>query len=163
MRGGRRWRWLSCGPPCHELGPEVGWAIIIRAEVMHPTSIFAQAPRLASCPLASRPCTQRKPPAAARARSMTRKKHARKKHDSGNVAVVIATQKGAVRALDGRKEERPPVRRRAPAALGCHDCATHTAHGATPPSHRTSLTLWRLILVRDVQFWGAALFFFVRR
>ena len=35
------------------------------------------------------------------------KKRALKRRDSGNVAVVIATQKGAVRALDGRKEERP--------------------------------------------------------
>ena len=32
---------------------------------------------------------------------------AQERRDSGNVAVVIATQKGAVRALDGRKEERP--------------------------------------------------------
>ena len=31
----------------------------------------------------------------------------------------------------------------------------------TPPSHRTSLALWRWILVRDVQFGGAALFFFL--
>ena len=74
---------------------------------MHPASIFAQTLRLASCPLAWRPRTQRKPPAAARTRSMTRKKHAWKKRDSENVAVVIATQKGAVRALDGRKQERP--------------------------------------------------------
>ena len=66
MRGGRRWRWLSCGPPCHDLGAEVGWVIIKWAEVMHPpTSIFAQAPRLASRPLACRPRTQRKPPSAA--------------------------------------------------------------------------------------------------
>ena len=41
---------------------------------MHPTSIFAQTPRLASCLLASRLCAQRKPPAAARAQSMARKK-----------------------------------------------------------------------------------------
>ena len=27
MRGGRRWRWLSYGPPCLDLGPELGWAI----------------------------------------------------------------------------------------------------------------------------------------
>ena len=55
MRGGRRWRWLSCGPPCHNLGPEIGWVIIKWAEVIHPTSIFAQASRLASRPLACRP------------------------------------------------------------------------------------------------------------
>ena len=52
------------------------------------------------------------------------------------------------------------VRHRAPAALGRHDPAAPNAHGATPPSHRTSLVLWRLILVRDVPFGGAALFFF---
>ena len=76
VRGGRRWRWLSCGPPCLDLGPELGWVIIKWAGVMHPASIFAQTPRLASCPLACRPRTQRKPPAAARTHSMTRKKHA---------------------------------------------------------------------------------------
>ena len=72
---------------------------------------------------------------------------------------MIATQKGAVRALDGRKEERPQVRNRVPAAMGLHDPATLNAHGATPPSHRTLLALWRLVLVRDVPFGGAALFF----
>ena len=46
-------------------------------------------------------------------------------------------------------------------ALGCHDHATPNAQAATPPSHRTSLALWRWILVRDVQFGGAALFFFL--
>ena len=57
-----------------------------------------------------------------------------------------------------------PVRHRAPAALGRHDPAAPNAHGATPPSHRTSLALWRLILFRDMPFGGAALFFsFVRR
>ena len=59
------------------------------------------------------------------------------------------------------KTRTSPVRRRAPAALGCHDPTTPNAHGATPPSHRTSLALWRLILARDVQFGGAALFFFL--
>ena len=55
-----------------------------------------------------------------------------------------------------------PARRRAPAALGgCHDPATPNAQAATPPSHRTSLALWRWILVRDVPFGGAAWFFFV--
>ena len=53
-----------------------------------------------------------------------------------------------------------PARRRAPAALGCHDPATPNAQAATPPSHRTSLALWRWILVRDVSFGGAAWFFF---
>ena len=57
-------------------------------------------------------------------------------------------------------EKKNDPRRRAPASLGCHDPATPNAHGATPPSHRTSLALWRLILVRDVQFGGAVLFFF---
>ena len=63
------------------------------------------------------------------------------------------------------KKNTNPARRRAPAALGCHDPATTPdAQAATPPSHRTSLALWRWILVRDVQFGGAALFFFfVRR
>ena len=62
------------------------------------------------------------------------------------------------------KKNTTPARRRAPAALGCHDPATPNAQAATPPSHRTSLALWRWILVRDVQFGGAALFFFfVRR
>ena len=59
------------------------------------------------------------------------------------------------------KRRTTPVRRRAPAALGCHDPATPNAHGATPPSHRTSLALWRWILVRDMQFGGATLFFFL--
>ena len=36
VRGGRRWRWLSCEPPCLDLGPELGWVIIKWAEVMHP-------------------------------------------------------------------------------------------------------------------------------
>ena len=72
VQGGRRWRWLSCGPPCLDLGPELGWAIIKWAGVMHPASIFAQTPRLASCSLASRPSTQRKPPATARAHQITR-------------------------------------------------------------------------------------------
>ena len=45
-------------------------------------------------------------------------------------------------------------------ALGCHNPATTNAHGATPPSHRTSLALWRWILVRDVAFEGAACIFF---
>jgi hypothetical protein len=58
------------------------------------------------------------------------------------------------------KRRTTPVRHRAPAALGRHDPAAPNAHGATPPSHRTSLALWRLILVRDVLFGGAALFFF---
>ena len=77
------------------------------------------------------------------------------------MAVVITTQKGAVRALDRRKKIRPqPAVVLLPAALGCHDPATPNAQAATPPSHRTSLALWRWILVRDVQFGGAALFFF---
>ena len=59
------------------------------------------------------------------------------------------------------KRRTTPVRHRAPAALGRHDPAAPNAHGATPPSHRTSLALWRLILVRDVPFGGAALFFFL--
>ena len=59
------------------------------------------------------------------------------------------------------KKNTTPARRRAPAALGCHDPATPNAQAATPPSHRTSLALWRWILVRDVQFGGAALFFFL--
>ena len=59
------------------------------------------------------------------------------------------------------KKNTNPARRRAPAALGCHDPATPDAQAATPPSHRTSLALWRWILVRDVQFGGAALFFFL--
>ena len=58
------------------------------------------------------------------------------------------------------KRRTTPVRRRAPAALRRHDPATPNAHGATPPSHRTSLVLWRLILVRDVSFEGAAFSFF---
>ena len=58
------------------------------------------------------------------------------------------------------KTNTTPARRRAPAALGCHDPATPNAHGATPPSHRTSLALWRWILVRNVAFVGAAWFFF---
>ena len=62
----------------------------------------------------------------------------------------------------GTKRRTTRVRRRAPAALGCHDPATPNAQAATPPSHRTSLALWRLVLVRDVQFGGAALFFFLR-
>ena len=46
------------------------------------------------------------------------------------------------------KRSTTPVRHRAPAALGRHDPAAPTnAHGATPPSHRTSLALWRLVLV----------------
>ena len=53
-----------------------------------------------------------------------------------------------------------PARRRAPAALGCHDPATPSAQAATLPSHRTSLALWRWIRVRDVSFGGAAWFFF---
>ena len=40
MRGGRRRRWLSCGPPCLDLGPVLGWAIIKWVGVMHPTSIL---------------------------------------------------------------------------------------------------------------------------
>ena len=59
------------------------------------------------------------------------------------------------------KRRTTPVRRRAPAALGCHDPATPNAQAATPPSHRTSLALWRWILVRDVSFEGAAWFFFL--
>ena len=59
------------------------------------------------------------------------------------------------------KKNTTPARRRAPAALGCHDPATPNAHGATPPSHRTSLALWRWILVRDVSFESAACFFFL--
>jgi hypothetical protein len=59
------------------------------------------------------------------------------------------------------KKNTTPARRRAPAALGCHDPATPNAQAATPPSHRTSLALWRWILVRDVKFGGAALFFFL--
>jgi hypothetical protein len=92
---------------------------------------------------------------------MTRKKHAWKKRDSAKSAVVIATQKVAVPALDRRKKNTTPARRRAPAALGCHDPATPNAQAATPPSHRTSLALWRWILVRDVSFEGAAWFFFL--
>ena len=57
------------------------------------------------------------------------------------------------------KKNTTPARRRAPAALGCHDPATPNAQAATPPSHRTSLALWRWILVRDVSFGGAAWFF----
>ena len=77
--------------------------------------------------------------------------------------MVIATQKGAVRALDGRKEERPQF-----ATVFLRRWAATTPprpmYGATPPSHRTSLALWRLVLVRDVPFGGAAMFlFFVRR
>ena len=76
--------------------------------------------------------------------------------------MVIATQKGAVRALDQRKKNTAPARRRAPAALGCHDDpATPNAQAATPPSYRTSLALWRWILVRDVSFEGAAMFFYL--
>ena len=59
------------------------------------------------------------------------------------------------------KKNTTPARRRAPAALGCHDPATPNAQAATPPSHRTSLALWRWILVRDVSFGGAAWFFFL--
>ena len=66
VRGGRRWRWLSCGPPCLDLGPVLGWAIIKWVGMMHPTSIFAQTPRLVPCPLASRSATphsaSRRPP-----------------------------------------------------------------------------------------------------
>ena len=161
MRGGRRWRWLSCGPPCHDLGPEVGWVIIKWAEVVHPTSIFAQAPRLASRPLACRPRTQRKPPAAARAHSMTRKKARMKETRLGKCGRGDSHAEGGGACTRRTKRRTTPVRRRAPAALGCHDPATPNAHGATPPSHRTSLALWRLVLVRDVQFGGAALFFFL--
>ena len=59
------------------------------------------------------------------------------------------------------KKNTTPARRRAPAALGCHDPDTPNAQAATPPSHRTSLALWRWILVRDVSFEGAAWFFFL--
>ena len=59
------------------------------------------------------------------------------------------------------KRRTTPVHRRAPAALRRHDPATPNAHGVTPPWHRTSLVLWRLILVRDVSFEGAAWFFFL--
>jgi len=59
------------------------------------------------------------------------------------------------------KQNTTPARRRARAALGCHDPATPNAQAATPPSHRTSLALWRWILVRDVSFGGAAWFFFL--
>ena len=51
------------------------------------------------------------------------------------------------------KRTTTPVRRRAPAALGCHDPATPNAHGATPPSHRTSLALW--LPVRERRALGA--------
>ena len=124
---------------------------------------FIQTPHLAPCPLASQPCTQRKPPAAARARSAARKKRALKRRDSGNVAVVIATQKGEGGGACTRRTKRrtTPVRRRAPVALRRHDPATPNVHGVTPPSHRKSLVLWRLVLVRDMTFVGAA-FFFVR-
>ena len=64
-------------------------------------------------------------------------------------------------ACTRRTERRTtPVRHRAPAALGRHDPAAPNAHGATPPSYRTSLALWRLTLVRDVPFGGAALVLF---
>ena len=164
MRGGRRWRWLSCGPPCLDLGPELGWVIIKWAEVMHPASIFAQTPRLASCPLACRPRTQRKPPAAARTHSMTRKKARMKETRLGKRGRGDSHAEGGGACTRPTKKNTTPARRRAPAALGCHDPATPNAQAATPPSHRTSLALWRWILVRDVSFGGAAwFFFFVRR
>ena len=68
--------WPTGARPCLDLEPEVGWAIVQWAGVVHPASISFEhrAWRHTPCPLASRPCTQRKPPAAARARSMARKK-----------------------------------------------------------------------------------------
>jgi hypothetical protein len=160
VRGGRRWRWLSCGPPCLDLGPELGWVIIKWAEVMHPTSIFAQAPRLASRPLACRPRTQRKPPAAARTHSMTRKRARMKETRLGKRGRGDSHAEGGGACTRPTKKNTTPARRRAPAALGCHDPATPNAQAATPPSHRTSLALWRWIIVRDVSFGGAAMFFF---
>ena len=158
MRGGRRWRWLPCGPPCHDLGPAVGCVIIKRAEVVHPTSIFAQAPRLASRPSATYTAQ------AAGRRTSTQhdaKKERMKETRLGKCGRGDSHAEGSGACTRPTKKNTTPARRRAPAALGCHDPATPNAQAATPPSHRTSLALWRWILVRDVSFEGAAWFFFL--
>ena len=134
MRGGRRWRWLSCGPPCLDLGPVLGWAIIKWVGVMHPTSIFAQTPRLVPCPLASRPRHTAQaagrltnPPHDAKKARMKETRLGEKcrgdSHAEGGGACPRPTEKNTT-----------PARRRAPAALGCHDPATPNAQAATPPS-----------------------------
>ena len=137
--------------------------IVNWAEVLHPTSIFAQAPRrLASLTPLGLSATYTAQAAGRRTSTQhdaekTRMKETRLgKCGRGD----SHAEGGGACTLDGRTKRTTPVRRRAPAALGCHDPATPYAHGATPPSHRTSLVLWRLIVVRDVQFGGAALFFF---
>ena len=163
MRGGRRWRWLSCGPPCLDLGPVLGWAIIKWVGVMHPHLHLRSDTASGAMPLglsATSHSASRRPPTNPQRDA---KKARMKETRLGNVAVVIATQKGAVRALDRPKKIRPQpavvlLRRW---AVTCHDPATPNAQVATPPSHRTSLALWRWILVRDVKFGGAALFFFL--
>ena len=129
---------------------------------MHPSSIFAQTLRLlASRPLASRPCTQRKPPAAARAHSMARGKGEAIETRLEKRGRGDSHAEGGGACTRRTKRKTTPVRHRAPAALGRHNPTASNAHGATPPLHRTSLALSRLILVRDVPFGGAALFFFL--
>ena len=99
-----------------------------------------------------------------RTRSMTQKKTRIKETRLGEKCRGDSHAEGGGACPRPTKTNTTPARRRAPAALGCHDPATPNAHGATPPSHRTSLALWRWILVRDVSFEGAAwFFFFVRR
>ena len=104
--------------------------------------------------------TQRKPPAAHGPAAWRKKKARIKETRLGEKC------RGDTHAERGGACPRPtktkttPARRFAPAAPGCHEPATPNAHGATPPSHRTSLALWRWILVRDVSFEGAAWVFF---
>ena len=159
--GGRRWRWLSCEPKCVDLGPALGCMVVVLTGSMPPASVFAQTPHLATCPLASRP----------RHTEQAAGRRTNPKHDAKKVRMKETRLGEKCRGdnhAEGRgacprptKTKTTPARRRAPAALGCHDHpVTPNAHGVTPPWHRTSLVLWRLILVRDVSFEGAAWFFF---
>ena len=118
--------------------PEVEMAVIIKwVGVMHPISIFDQTPRLAPCPLASRPRHTAQAAGRTRTHSMMRKERMKETRLGGKC-------RGDSHAEGGGACPRPtkinmtPARRRAPAALGCHDPATPNAQAATPPSHRTS-------------------------
>ena len=135
--------------------------VVVLTGSMPPTSVFAQTPHLATCPLASRP----------RHTEQAAGRRTNPQHDAKKVRMKETRLGEKCRGdnhAEGRgacprptKTKTTPARRRAPAALGCHDPATPNANGVTPPWHRTSLVLWRLILVRDVSFEGAAWFFFL--
>ena len=128
---------------------------------MPPASIFAQTPRLVSFPLASRPHHTAQA-AGRRTNPQHDAKKARMKETRlGEKCRGDSHAEWCGACIRRTKIRMTPVRRRAPAALGCHDPATPNAQAATPPSHRTSLALWRWILVRDVSFGGAAWFFFL--